>query len=101
MMTKKKKQEPFAVLPLLSYHVECYWADLTDTDRDADYSHPLRRIRICESLKGNPADVRERLLHECLHAVESHMHLDISHEHVKLLGAGLAQLLAQYIKPVR
>lgn len=103
-MARKRKQpapKPFAVLPILGYKVACFWGDLSDTDRDAAYDPRCRRIRICTSLQNDPADVAERLVHECIHAVDTHMHLDLTEHQVKLLGAGLAQMLEQYLKPVR
>ena len=104
MARRKQKPEPrprpFAVLPILGYSVECYWADLTDTDRDAAYDHSRRRIRICTSLH-NPTDVTERLIHECIHAVDLHLNLELTEHQVKILGTGLTQMLDQYLKAVK
>ncbi len=95
-----KKQKPFAVLPILGYSVECYRADLTDTDRDAAYDHSRRRIRICTGLH-NPTDIAERLIHECIHAVDLHLNTELTEHQVKLLGTGLAQMLDRYLKVVK
>lgn len=95
---------------LLNHPVDVCFADPSEHSETVKAEHPepqtLRGCWITDENKVwiTPSDDADRrmqtLLHECCHAIDDHLGLDLSHQQVYALGAGLAQILAPWLRPI-